>query len=111
MKLRYWQWMLLSVCAVVFLAVLYRGHQVTEGQEAFERLGCATCHLAGGGPSLEHVARKYDRATFVDFVADPETIYARLGRKPLNPGYQPMPRPQASHRDVVAISYFLSAQR
>jgi mono/diheme cytochrome c family protein len=111
LKLQPWHWLVLAVCAIVFVAVLYRGHQVTQGQEAFERLGCSTCHGAGGGPSLEHVARKYDRATLVDFVADPETIYARLGRKPLNPGYPPMPSPQASRRDVVAISYFLAAQR
>jgi hypothetical protein len=103
--------MVLAVCAIVSAGLLYRNHQITEGQEAFERLGCATCHIAGGAPSLEHVARKYDRATFVDFVTNPETIYARRGRKPLNPGYSPMPSPQASHRDVEAISYFLSAQR
>ncbi len=111
MKLQPWHWIVLSVCAIVFVAVLYRGHQMTQGQEAFDRLGCPTCHTAGGGPSLEHVASKYDRATIVDFVTNPETIYVRLGRKPLNPGYVPMPCPQASHRDVEAISYFLSAQR
>jgi hypothetical protein len=102
---------MLAVCAIVSLAVLFHGHRVAQGHEAFERLGCPTCHLAGGGPSLEHIARKYDRRTLVDFVSDPEIIYARTGRKPLNPGYPPMPSPQASHRDVVAISYFLSAQR
>lgn len=111
MKLRYWQWAVLAVCFFLSVALLYRGHQVTEGRRAFERLGCPSCHLAGGAPSLEHVGRKYDRATFVDWVTDPETIYARLGRKPLNPGYQPMPRLEASHHEIVALSYFLSAQR
>jgi cytochrome c551/c552 len=111
LKLQPWRWIVLAACAIVLVGVLYRGHQVSEGQEAFERLGCSTCHSAGGGPSLEHVARKYDRATLVAFVANPETIYSRMGRKPLNPGYPPMPSPQASHRDVEAISYFLSAQR
>ncbi len=111
MKLRYWHWIVLAVCAIVSLAVLYRYHQVTEGQEAFERLGCSNCHLAGGAPSLEHVARKYDRATLVEFVVDPEAIYARMGRKPLNHGYPPMTRSPGSRRDAEAISYFLSAQR
>lgn len=111
MKFRYWQWMALAVCSFVAAATLYRGHQVTEGRRVFERLGCQTCHLAGGAPSLEHVGRKYDRATFVDWITNPETIYVRLGRKPLNPGYEPMPRLQASPRDIKALSYFLAAQR
>jgi hypothetical protein len=101
----------LAVWVAVTGAILYRNHQITEGRMAFERLGCASCHLAGGAPSLEHVARKYDRATFVAFVTDPETIYARFGRKPLNSGYPPMPRQDASPRDIQALSYFLSAQR
>jgi hypothetical protein len=109
--LRSWHWLVLAIWIAVTVGVLYRGHQVTQGQEAFERLGCPSCHSAGGAPSLEHVARKYDRATFIDFVTDPETIYARWGRKPLNPGFSPMPRLEASPRDIKAISYFLSAQR
>jgi hypothetical protein len=111
LKLRYWHWIVLIVWIIVSGGVFYRNHQITEGQKAFERLGCATCHSAGGAPSLQYVGRKYDRATFVAFVTDPETVYARLGRKPLNPGYPPMPRLEASHRDIEALSYFLAAQR
>jgi hypothetical protein len=103
--------MALAVLVAVSIGSLYRGHQVVEGRKAFERLGCPSCHLAGGGPSLEHVARKYDRATFIDFVTDPETVYTRMGRKPLNAGYPPMARPEATRHDVEVISYFLSAQR
>jgi hypothetical protein len=103
--------MVLTACMTVSVGVLYRGHQVTQGRKAFERLGCPTCHFAGGAPSLEHVALKYDRATFVDFVTDPETIYARVGHRPLNPGYSTMPRLEASHHDIEVLSYFLSAQR
>ena len=112
MKLKPWQWLLLAVCAVVSAAVLHRDYQIAEGQKIYDRLGCATCHLAGGAPSLEHVGRKYDRQTFVDWLSNPETIYARLGRKPLNAGYPPMPRLQeVSHRDIELLSYLLSAQR
>jgi hypothetical protein len=90
--------------------VFYRGHQVDEGRQAFERLSCPSCHIAGGAPSLEHVGNKYDRKTFVEFISNPESVYARYGRKPLNPGYQPMPRPAASPQEIEMISYFLSAQ-
>lgn len=103
--------MMLAVWAAITTAALYRGHQVTEGHKAFERLGCAFCHGAGGAPSLEHVGRKYDRATLVQFISDPETIYARRDHKPLNPGFLPMTRIEATHRDAEVLSYFLSAQR
>jgi hypothetical protein len=89
----------------------YYANQVAEGQRAFQRLGCPSCHMAGGAPALQHVGRKYNRATFVAWVSNPETVYTRLGRKPLNPGYPPMPRVAASHRDIEAISWFLSSQR
>jgi hypothetical protein len=111
LKFKPWQWIVLVSCIGVFAVTLYRSHQVTEGRKAFERLGCPTCHMAGGAPSLEFVGRKYDRATFVEWVSNPETVYARLGRKPLNRGYEPMPRLEASHRDIEVISWFLSAQR
>ncbi len=109
MKLKLWHWAVLAVCFAVSIGIFYRDHQLTEGQRAFERLGCPSCHLAGGAPSLAHVGRKYDRETLAEWLTDPQTVYARLGRKPLNAGYQPMPRIPASHHEVATISYFLSA--
>ena len=82
-----------------------------EGQQAFEHLSCPSCHIAGGAPSLAQVGSKYDRQTFVEWLSDPEAVYARLGRKPLNPGYPTMPRQPISHHDIEMISYFLAAQR
>jgi hypothetical protein len=111
LKLKPSRAVLLAFWMVIIAAALYRGHQVGEGHKAFERLGCESCHMAGGAPSLEHVGRKYDRATFVAWVSDPEKVYARMGRKPLNPGYTPMPRMEASPHDIEVISWFLTAQR
>jgi hypothetical protein len=111
LKWRRWHWMVLGVCIGVSGGLLYGGHQVSEGRKAFERLECASCHLAGGGPSLEHVGRKYGRAMFKEFVGNPETVYARRGNRPLNAGYEQMPRPQASRRDVEVLSWFLASQR
>jgi hypothetical protein len=111
LKLKPWLGLVLAICFVVAVAVFYRGHQIAEGQLAFDRLGCQSCHMAGGAPSLAQVGRKYDRPTFVDWLSNPDAVYARLGRKPLNPGYPAMPRQQASPRDIEKLSYFLSAQR
>ena len=110
MKFRYWHGIVLAVWVLVSVSIFYRNYQITEGRKAFERLSCQSCHLAGGAPSLEHVGDKYDRKTFVDFISDPDAVYARLGRKPLNPGYPAMPRPKASHHEIEMLSYFLAAQ-
>ena len=110
MKFRPWQAFVLVICGVVSVCVFYRGHQVDEGRDAFNRLSCPSCHIAGGAPSLEHVGDKYDRQTLLDFISNPETVYARRGRKPLNNGYAAMPRPQSSHEEGEMLSYFLAAQ-
>jgi hypothetical protein len=110
MKLRPWHGVVLAICAVVTILIFYRDYQITEGRKAFERLSCPSCHIAGGAPSLEHVGDKYDRATFVQFISDPDSVYARMGRKPLNKGYKPMPRPQVTPHEVEMLSYFLAAQ-
>jgi len=109
-KFRLWHGAVLVICAVVSIALFYRNYQITEGREAFERLSCPSCHIAGGAPSLEHVGDKYDRKTFVDLISNPESVYKRFGRKPLNRGYQPMPRPVASPHEIEMLSYFLAAQ-
>ncbi len=111
MQWKSWHGIVLAVCAVIFVGIFYRDYQLTEGRKAFERLGCPSCHMAGGAPSLAHVGRKYDRQMLVEWLTDPEAVYVRLGRRPLNPGFECMPRMQASHRDIEAISWFLAAQR
>jgi hypothetical protein len=111
MKLKPWHIAVLVVCAAVMGFVLLRSYQQEQGREAFMRLGCASCHLAGGAPSLEHVGSKYTREQFIEWVGDPDVVYARVGRKPINKGYQPMPKLKATHEDLVALSYFLAAQQ
>ena len=111
MKLKPWQLAVLAICFVVAVAIFYRGHQISQGQQAFEHLSCPSCHIAGGAPSLAQVGKKYDRQMFVEWLSDPEAVYARLGRKPLNPGYPAMPRQPISRHDIQTISYFLEAQR
>jgi hypothetical protein len=111
LKFKPWQGVVLAICVVVAVAVFYREHQVSQGQQAFEHLGCPSCHIAGGAPSLAQVGNKYDRQTLVQWLADPEAVYARMGRKPLNPGYPAMPRQPILRHDIEVISYFLAAQR
>jgi cbb3-type cytochrome oxidase cytochrome c subunit len=89
----------------------YQRYRVAQGRKTFLRLGCPACHGSGGAPLLAHVGRKYDRSFFVEWLTNPQTVYRRLGRMPLNPGFPPMPRQAASHEDIEMLSYYLSAQR
>jgi len=110
-KLRPWHGIVAALWVVACVALLYRNYQVDQGRKTFESLSCPSCHMAGGGPSLEHAGSKYDRATLVEFITNPDAVYRRMGRKPLNAGYPPMPTPKATPRQVELISHFLAAQR
>jgi len=111
LKLKSWQTLVLAVCLLIMVVVMSREYRIGEGRRAFVRLGCPACHLAGGAPSLAGVGGKYDRATFIVWLSNPEAVYARVGRRPLNSGYPEMPRQPASRHDIEMLSYFLAAQR
>ncbi|MDR3762975.1 MAG: c-type cytochrome [Acidobacteriota bacterium] len=110
MKIRPWHGVATALWVAACGWLLVRNYQIEAGRKAFEGLSCPSCHIAGGAPSLEHVGAKYNRATIRDFVSDPDTVYARMGRKPLNSGYEPMPRPKATPHQIEMISHFLAAQ-
>lgn len=110
MKFRPWHAVTLGLWLGACAWLLVRNYQIDAGRKAFEGLSCPSCHIAGGAPSLEHVGSKYDRATIKEFITDPDAVYARKGRKPLNAGYEPMPRPKATPRQIELISHFLAAQ-
>jgi hypothetical protein len=111
MKLKSWHIAALIVCAAIMGFILLRSYQQEQGRQAFMRLGCANCHLAGGAPSLEGVGRKYTREQFIEWVGNPDVVYQRVGKKPINAGYQPMPRLKATHDELVSLSYFLAAHQ
>lgn len=100
---------LLLLCAAGLGGWAYQ-HQakIERGQQAFRRLGCATCHLSGGAPNLSNVAQRYDRTTLTRFIQNPETIYRERGKRPLNPKFFPMPNPHASAADADAIAAYLA---
>ena len=110
MKLRTWFWVVAVIAIIVFAILSYRGYQVNEGRRVFERSACASCHMAGGAPSLAHEGSKRNRDMLLSFVSNPDAYYAAHGSHVMNAGYPQMPRQPLTHREVVALSYFLSAQ-
>ncbi len=95
--------------AVFALWASYHVYELDLGKRSFARLGCASCHFSGGGPNLSTILPQYDLHTVEDFIRDPEDVYRRLGRKPLNPGFAIMHKVKASDHEVRAMAEYLKS--
>ena len=109
MKKKPWYLLGLAFWALVTGPVLFYQHEIEEGHQAFVRLGCANCHLSGGAPNLANILRQYDTSTIEDFIRDPEAVYRRMGRRPLNPGFTTMHRVKISPDETRLIAKYLKS--
>jgi mono/diheme cytochrome c family protein len=103
------KWVLILAIAGFALWAAYHVYQLDLGQRTFARLGCASCHFSGGGPNLSRILPQYDEPTVEDFIRDPDAVYARLGRKPLNPGFSVMHRVKTTDAEVRAMAKYLKS--
>jgi mono/diheme cytochrome c family protein len=99
---------LLPIAAFALWAC-YHAYELDLGKRSFARLGCASCHFSGGGPNLANILPQYDLQTVEDFIRDPEAVYRRLGRKPLNPGFAVMHQVKATNGEVRAMAKYLKS--
>ena len=103
------KWLILLPIFIFALWAAYHVYQLELGKRSFARLGCASCHFSGGGPNLATILPQYDEKTVEDFIRDPEAVYRRLGRKPLNPGFAIMHRVKATDTEVEAMAKYLKS--
>jgi mono/diheme cytochrome c family protein len=103
------KWVVLAAIGGFALWAAYSTYQLELGKRAFARLGCASCHFSGGGPNLANILPRYDEKTVEDFIREPEDVYRRMGRKPLNPGFSVMHRVKASDAEVTAMAKYLKS--
>lgn len=97
----------IAACAIVFV-LMYRKEQAIErGRAAFARYGCASCHYAGGAPSLQNVGKRHDRATLTMFLQDPAAVYKARGGRPFNEKFQAMPRMKIAAEDIPNFVAYL----
>jgi mono/diheme cytochrome c family protein len=101
------RWAVIVVCVALGLFAAFYNWQVWSGEKAFTRRGCANCHLAGGGPNLSSATSKYSRSELVEFIHDPEVVYKKRGKKPLNYGYVGMHKVKASDTEISNIAAYL----
>lgn len=107
--LRTLKWLILFSIAAFALWAAWHVYELDLGKRTFVRLGCASCHFSGGGPNLAYILPKYDEPTVEDFIRDPEAVYRRLGRKPLNPGFAIMHKVKTTDREVRAMAKYLKS--
>ncbi len=83
----------------------------SPGATLFASSGCTACHSIGQGriqgPDLAGVGRRYDRATIIGFITDPQSVYERRGKSPVNDGYPTMPSLAVSPPDAALIADYL----
>ena len=83
----------------------------TRGRELFEEKGCVRCHTIGRGkfvgPDLLNLKDKYSEEEIISWIVDPNIIYSRLNKMPVNQGYPPMPNFNVSESDAREITDFL----
>ncbi len=82
-----------------------------EGQAMLAKHGCTACHSVGEGrvvgPDLNGVGSRYDRATLLLWLSDPQALYRQRGRKPVNDGHPEMPAPGMTQADAEAVADYL----
>lgn len=103
------KWVILAGIAGFALWGAYHTYMLDLGKRSFARLGCASCHFSGGGPNLANILPQYDEKTVEDFIRDPDAVYARLGRKPLNPGFSVMHKVKTTNLEVTAMAEYLKS--
>ena len=83
----------------------------SPGAALFASNGCTACHSIGQGrvqgPDLAGVGERYDRDTLIAFITDPQAVYERERKSPVNDGYPPMPSLAISPSDATVIADFL----
>lgn len=70
---------------------------------------CGSCHQdAAKAPALAGVGRRYPSSELRLWLRDPELLYARRGKRPLNAGFPPMPRMTLTPEEIDDLVAYLT---
>jgi len=104
---------LIPIIVLILFLLFGKNSYSDEGRGVglFQEKRCIRCHTIGRGkfvgPDLYKVGDKYSEDEILEWIINPQIIYQKLNKMPVNEGYPPMPNLNISHEDAKDITDFL----
>ena len=106
---------------LVFVALLFPffSHSINEepgeGERLFVEKRCATCHVIGRGkfvgPDLYYSLDKYPVQEILQWIQNPQSIYKKYAKMPINQGYPPMPNLNINSQEAKKLLKYIEETR
>ena len=105
--------LLLHFIFVLFVIFVSKASLSEEkpGSNLFIEKRCITCHTIGrgkfAGPDLYDALEKYSEEDLITWITNPESIYKKYSKMPINIGYPPMPNMQVNSIEAKSIINYI----
>tara|TARA_B100001123_G_scaffold4036_1_gene5370 strand:- start:6239 stop:7507 length:1269 start_codon:yes stop_codon:yes gene_type:complete len=98
-------------CFVFITLIISLGNKVRaeelSGEKLFIEKRCISCHVIGrgrfAGPDLYNAISKYNEEDILSWIINPQSIYQKYSKMPMNTGYPPMPNMQVKAAEAKAL--------
>ena len=90
---------------------LYGGENESVKERLFIEKRCITCHVIGRGrfvgPDLYNVFDKYSEKEIAQWIQNPQALYKKYSKIPINDGYPPMPNLNVGPEDAKKLLEYI----
>ena len=98
-------------CFVFITLIISLGNKTRaeelSGEKLFIEKRCISCHVIGrgrfAGPDLYNAISKYNEEDILSWIINPQSIYQKYSKMPMNTGYPPMPNMQVNAAEAKAL--------
>ena len=98
-------------CFVFITLIISLGNKTRaeelSGEKLFIEKRCISCHVIGrgrfAGPDLYNAISKYNEEDILSWIINPQSIYQKYSKMPMNTGYPPMPNMQVKAAEAKAL--------
>ena len=98
-------------CFVFITLIISLGNKTRaeelSGEKLFIEKRCISCHVIGrgrfAGPELYNAISKYNEEDILSWIINPQSIYQKYSKMPMNIGYPPMPNMQVKAAEAKAL--------
>ena len=98
-------------CFVFITLIISLGNKIRaeelSGEKLFIEKRCISCHVIGrgrfAGPDLYNAISKYNEEDILSWIINPQSIYQKYSKMPMNIGYPPMPNMQVKAAEAKAL--------